>query len=225
MRKMRKWTPANRRVVRIELDDSETEFRSINAAAKSIGVSQPTLWYHFKKHGNTQFRYRGYEWKYANQDLMLQPGEYEVWFDHPTLPVKVSSHGRIEHANGGRTFGYIGSNGYMQVMIKYKNYLIHRIVGDTFYPDEKHSLLKHCSPEIDHIDGNTKNNRADNLEWVTRYENQRRAIVMLANRKRKRQEEKSSKLQINVVLPDPFDATSSSDVSCGSSAGCGGAGW
>ena len=42
---------------------------------------------------------------------------------------------------------------------------IHRAVAQTFIPNP------HNLPEVNHKDGNKQNNIADNLEWVTRSEN------------------------------------------------------
>jgi|SRR5690606_18192860 len=46
-----------------------------------------------------------------------------------------------------------------------KRYYIHRLVAETFIdnPDNK--------AEVNHRDGNTLNNKSNNLEWVTRSEN------------------------------------------------------
>lgn len=46
-----------------------------------------------------------------------------------------------------------------------KNVLIHRIVAEAFIPNPKNL------PEVNHIDEDRANNRADNLEWVTRTQN------------------------------------------------------
>jgi hypothetical protein len=45
---------------------------------------------------------------------------------------------------------------------------VHRVVAKTFIPNPKNL------PEVDHLDGDTGNNRVANLEWVSAEENQRR---------------------------------------------------
>lgn len=46
----------------------------------------------------------------------------------------------------------------------------HRVVAKAFIPNPNNL------PEIDHIDNDKKNNRVENLEWVTSSENKRRAV-------------------------------------------------
>lgn len=52
---------------------------------------------------------------------------------------------------------------YSQVRIyknkKGKTIKVHRLVAETFIPNENNL------PQVNHIDGNKKNNRVDNLEW------------------------------------------------------------
>ena len=52
-----------------------------------------------------------------------------------------------------------------------KDLYAHRMVAETFIPNN--DLLKDC---VNHIDGNKLNNSINNLEWVTKGENNRHAI-------------------------------------------------
>lgn len=52
-----------------------------------------------------------------------------------------------------------------------KKFVVHRLVAMAFHPNPM------GLPEVDHLDTNKLNNRADNLEWVTQEENHRRAVL------------------------------------------------
>ena len=67
----------------------------------------------------------------------------------------------------------INSSGYCRVQLygrytasSHKKYLLHRLVAEHFIPNPNHLL------EVNHIDGNRKNNTAYNLEWVDRFQNE-----------------------------------------------------
>lgn len=63
---------------------------------------------------------------------------------------------------------YQSTGGYGRVSIG-KSMAVHKIVALTFNGDRPQGL------DINHIDGNKKNNNADNLQYVTRSENCRQA--------------------------------------------------
>ena len=69
------------------------------------------------------------------------------------------------------------------VRIANKNFLLYRLVAHAFvdgYTDERNT--------VNHIDGDTHNNKADNLEWVSQLENNRHArkcLNMKSTRERK----------------------------------------
>lgn len=101
----------------------------------------------------------------------------EVWKDVPEYE------GLYKVSNMGRVYGIKRNNilspapnekGYMYVVLcknnKMKSFRVHRLVAKTFLGDFK-------GMEINHIDGNKKNNELSNLEYCTHKENMSHAIL------------------------------------------------
>lgn len=91
---------------------------------------------------------------------------------------QVSSLGRVKSLSRKKIMPvHNTSNGYHQVHLyragKATYAYVHRIVADAFC-----SRLYDAQNEVNHIDGNRVNNKADNLEWCTRSENHRTAIYI-----------------------------------------------
>jgi hypothetical protein len=63
------------------------------------------------------------------------------------------------------------SNGYHRVQLYRKDYYIHRLVAQSFIPNESN-----CT-DVDHIDGDKTNNHILNLRWCTRSQNARNVGV------------------------------------------------
>lgn len=98
----------------------------------------------------------------------------------------VSSLGRIRDCRGIVKTPCPKMDGYVTLNINHKTYSLHRLMAIAFLGDPPST--KH---QVDHKDGNPRNNRVENLEWVTRQENIRRSFAN--NKKRKSNAFKQSK--------------------------------
>lgn len=84
---------------------------------------------------------------------------------------EVSNYGYVRRVKTGRILIFDKNRKrYLRVCL-YKNakrrrLMIHRLVLRVFKPTKGYTLL-----EENHLDGNKKNNREDNLEWNTKSEN------------------------------------------------------
>lgn len=99
-------------------------------------------------------------------------GQYEDQFE-------VSSLGRIRRSDTHEEMKQsVNADNYVQMFNlggKNPKYpYVHKIVAYTFCPNDnpEHKVI------VDHLDYNPRNNRADNLEWVTKSENFRRAKLL-----------------------------------------------
>ena len=70
-----------------------------------------------------------------------------------------------------------------------RTFRVHRLVMMAFNPVKNMNEL-----EVNHIDGNKKNNKLENLEWCTASENQIHAFKTGLNKPRKGEESNFSKL-------------------------------
>lgn len=73
------------------------------------------------------------------------------------------------------------TNGYVNVCVckngKVKTLRLHRVVAEAFIPNPENK------PQVNHKDGNRKNNDLKNLEWVTASENHIHAYRVTKNQK------------------------------------------
>ena len=95
----------------------------------------------------------------------------ERWKWNDDLRVYVSTHGHIKDEHKKNIAAKINNSGYFMVAINHKLYSVHRLVLMTWRP-----LPNDGEPmTVDHLDSNRRNNHLENLEWVSREENLKRA--------------------------------------------------
>ena len=77
-------------------------------------------------------------------------------------------------APGENGYGYLRVGLYANGKQYWKQ--VHRLVAEAFIPNPNHL------PQVNHIDGNRKNNFVENLEWCTNQENIRHSFNVLHRR-------------------------------------------
>lgn len=113
----------------------------------------------------------------------------ERWKWNNDLRIFVSTFGHVKDEHKKNVAPKINDNGYFVVRVKGKWISIHRLVLLTWRP-----IPNDGEPmTVDHLDSNRRNNRLDNLEWVSPGENLRRANEMLCKNKEANCEGLSSK--------------------------------
>lgn len=98
----------------------------------------------------------------------------EFWLELKDNPnYEVSNLGHVRNKRTGKILKpqLNKEGGYQRVSINSRHRYVHRLVADTFF-DGEHDKL-----DVNHIDGNKRNNTLANLEWCTRKENINHAFI------------------------------------------------
>ena len=88
---------------------------------------------------------------------------------------EVNEDGYVRNSRNNRILSNSPNNkGYMTVSLgkHLPGQLVHVLVAEAFIPDYEPGL------DVDHINGNKWDNRVENLQWVTRSDNLKRAYAM-----------------------------------------------
>ena len=100
----------------------------------------------------------------------------EEWKQSEIVPqYEVSNLGRVRRIGKTTCLKEVSTKNkstpwYPTVVLKGIRYYVHRLVAQTFIPNPDNL------PQVNHIDGDKTNNRADNLEWSNASKNQIHAI-------------------------------------------------
>ena len=94
----------------------------------------------------------------------------EKWKWNSEFRIFVSSYGHFKDEYKNNIPIKINDSGYVSIETPYGRKLAHRLVMLTFKPIPNAESLT-----VDHLDHNKRNNSVENLEWVSRNENQKRA--------------------------------------------------
>jgi hypothetical protein len=141
---------------------------SLNDAARTLGIPFSSI----SSACSGKYHTAGnYKWKYCDE---IDVFEGEEWRPSPYpeyVRIQISSFGRVRYPDGRITSGSISGH-YKLVSVmksdksKRVSLLVHRLVAAAFYgPNNDKNIV------VNHKDGNKMNNRADNLEYITRTEN------------------------------------------------------
>lgn len=113
--------------------------------------------------------------KFFSQNAVIPKGENRHIVMYADIDDKyaIFSDGRLLDKLMGRFVNLVEhSHGYMRVYLDCKDTYLHRLVAEYFVEGKTEERN-----QVNHIDGNKKNNDYTNLEWVTNQENMHHAVL------------------------------------------------
>lgn len=134
----------------------------------------------------------------------------QEWYDIPGYNGKyqLNKRGQVKSntvISKGKLLAISETNGYQRVKLNNHYVSLHRLVAKTLIPNPKQL------EQVNHIDGNKQNNNVDNLEWISRSDNQLHAYKLgLQKPKRGKENSQSKTIQqfdLNGKLLNEFYST------------------
>lgn len=155
-----------KKVVATKYDDQgdvmeELLFDGIKEAATFAKRKSPTT---IRNNIDAGRELAGYIWAFVEPDVDLPDEEWKT-IHRPEGLITVSNLGRVQNCWGKKWYGQQGPRNKI-IKLKNRVYFVHRLVCEAFHGEQPKD-----KPEVDHIDRDFLNNRADNLRWVDRFEN------------------------------------------------------
>ena len=153
-----------------EIEYGSDEYRRVLRDEMSAGIK-----HHYENNDHHP------EWTRMNNEKWSSVVGYEDYYEVSNFG-QVRSRDRIVSRSGKRgdmlvkgklLTPHINPKGYLRLQLSCdgspKSFLVHRLVAESFIPNPDNK------PEVNHINGNKKDNRVSNLEWSTSSENQKHA--------------------------------------------------
>lgn len=142
---------------------------------KRDGKKYPNTNYEIEEIKPTQINYTNFK-MFGDRNISKHEFNNEKWIESYLTPdLLVSNQGRYKWKNSDliRT-GVVGTGGYRLLEYQGKSYRVHRIILQSFNPQENYQELT-----VDHINGKVEDNRLENLRWVTGEQN---TLFMMSHR-------------------------------------------
>jgi hypothetical protein len=150
---------------------------SLIEAAKAIGSRHDIIGAICNNNDGRRKSAKGFKWEFETPTLReMDTEDGEIWGQHPAhTNYMISSFGKVYSNITKRMKKFTHrKDGYLRVGVENRRQrYVHCLVAETFLDPPSKDVVQ---PEVDHVDGDRKNNRLDNLRWLSHAENTKVAV-------------------------------------------------